>query len=232
MARTKQTQQRRRKVASPKSTSTPADRVSSPQSSHASPSSIDSNSATQTLNMGSSMEGTNGTEQDNTSLIEEILGNNSVQNDTEEASENSNVNEGNSSIAVKLFEENHSDSDVSKSQKIPVEAPKKNERKLSQRSKILKEIRFFRRTNHKLVPKLAFCRLVKEIVSRIPGIDETLRIQTLALEALHEAAESFLVRFFEESNLCAFHSRRVTVMRKDMKFLKVLKYRTGYPKLI
>ena len=52
------------------------------------------------------------------------------------------------------------------------------------------------------------------------------RIQSLALEALQEAAEAFLIRFLEEANLCAIHAKRVTLMPKDMDLIKKIKYNT------
>ena len=35
--------------------------------------------------------------------------------------------------------------------------------------------------------------------------------------ALQEAAEAFLIRLLEDTNLCAIHAKRVTMMPKDMK---------------
>lgn len=34
--------------------------------------------------------------------------------------------------------------------------------------------------------------------------------------AIQEAAEAYLVAFFEDTNLCAIHAKRVTIMPKDM----------------
>ena len=34
--------------------------------------------------------------------------------------------------------------------------------------------------------------------------------------ALQEAAEAYLVGYFEDANLCAIHAKRVTVMPRDM----------------
>ena len=75
-----------------------------------------------------------------------------------------------------------------------------------------------------MIPKLSFCRLVKEILLETVPHDTPFRIQVLALEALQEAAEHFLVRFFEESYLCSVHAKRVTLMCKDLRLLKALKY--------
>lgn len=40
------------------------------------------------------------------------------------------------------------------------------------------------------------------------------RWQAEALMALQEAAEHYLVHLFEDSNLCAIHAKRVTIMVK------------------
>ena len=60
---------------------------------------------------------------------------------------------------------------------------------------------------------MPFQRLVKEIAG---NIDPTLRFQSQALLALQEAAEAYLVGLFEDTNLCAIHARRVTIMQRDM----------------
>lgn len=38
--------------------------------------------------------------------------------------------------------------------------------------------------------------------------------------ALQEAAESYLVTLFEDTNLCAIHAKRVTIMTKDLQLAK------------
>ena len=38
------------------------------------------------------------------------------------------------------------------------------------------------------------------------------RFQASAVLALQEAAEAYLVGLFEDSNLCAIHAKRVTIM--------------------
>lgn len=44
-----------------------------------------------------------------------------------------------------------------------------------------------------------------------------IRYQGSALLALHEAAEAYLVGFFEDSYICTYHAKRVTLMAKDMR---------------
>jgi histone H3/H4 len=46
------------------------------------------------------------------------------------------------------------------------------------------------------------------------------RVQLLALEALQEAAEMYLVQFFEDSMLCAIHSKRITLMANDLQLVR------------
>jgi histone H3/H4 len=43
-----------------------------------------------------------------------------------------------------------------------------------------------------------------------------LRFQSHAVLALQEAAEAYLVGLFEDTNLCAIHAKRVTIMSKDV----------------
>ena len=42
------------------------------------------------------------------------------------------------------------------------------------------------------------------------------RFTATAIKALQEAAEAYLVGLFEDTNLCAIHAKRVTIMPKDI----------------
>lgn len=77
----------------------------------------------------------------------------------------------------------------------------------------LREIRRYQKSTELLIRKIPFYRLVREIAQEFK-ID--LRFQSMALMALQEAAEAYLVGLFEDTNLCAVHARRVTIMPKDM----------------
>ena len=46
--------------------------------------------------------------------------------------------------------------------------------------------------------------------------EEQLRWTTVALQVLQIAAEDYMVGLFEDSYLCTLHSKRVTLMAKDM----------------
>ncbi len=41
-----------------------------------------------------------------------------------------------------------------------------------------------------------------------------------AILALQEAAEAYLVGLFEDTNLCAIHAKRVTIMPKDIQLAR------------
>lgn len=77
----------------------------------------------------------------------------------------------------------------------------------------LREIRRYQKSTDLLLRKLPFQRLVREIAQ---DFKNDLRFQSTAILALQEAAEAYLVGLFEDSNLCAIHAKRVTIMPKDM----------------
>ena len=75
------------------------------------------------------------------------------------------------------------------------------------------EIRRYQKTTELLIRKLPFARLVREIAQ---DFKTDLRFQADAIAALQEASEAYLVGLFEDTNLCAIHARRVTIMPKDI----------------
>jgi histone H3-like centromeric protein A len=103
----------------------------------------------------------------------------------------------------------------------------------------LREIRHFQKTTQLLLRKLPFARVVREVSS---ACNPTLSLQTSsslspyppacqvcmnlspsafrwqasALEALQNAAEDYLVKLFEDANLCCLHAKRVTIMPRDI----------------
>ncbi|KAL1420770.1 hypothetical protein MTO96_023811 [Rhipicephalus appendiculatus] len=81
----------------------------------------------------------------------------------------------------------------------------------------LREIRRYQKSTELLVRKLPFQRLVREISQ---DMQLNLRFQNSALLALQEATEAYVVSLFEDSNLCAIHARRVTIMPKDIQLAK------------
>eukprot|EP01121_Diplochlamys_sp_Union-15-3_P005498 TRINITY_DN1583_c0_g1_i2.p1 TRINITY_DN1583_c0_g1~~TRINITY_DN1583_c0_g1_i2.p1 ORF type:complete len:136 (+),score=17.54 TRINITY_DN1583_c0_g1_i2:126-533(+) len=81
----------------------------------------------------------------------------------------------------------------------------------------LREIRRFQKSTELIIRKIAFQRLVREIAS---DYKTDLRFQNAAICALHEAAENYLVGLFEDTNLCAVHAKRITVMPKDVQLAR------------
>jgi histone H3 len=77
----------------------------------------------------------------------------------------------------------------------------------------LREIRKYQKSTELLIRKLPFQRLVREIAQ---GFMTDLRFQSSAVLALQEAAETYLVSLFEDTNLAAIHAKRVTIMPKDL----------------
>ena len=77
----------------------------------------------------------------------------------------------------------------------------------------LREIRRYQKSTELLIRKLPFQRLVRELTQEVRG---DLRFQSTSLLAAHEASEAYLVGLFEDTNLCAIHAKRVTIMPKDI----------------
>ncbi|CAG7929506.1 unnamed protein product [Penicillium olsonii] len=86
----------------------------------------------------------------------------------------------------------------------------------------LREIRKYQRSYDLLIAKLPFARLVREVaLDLLPAdVGAELRWQSHAILALQEAAEAFLVHLFEDTNLCAIHAKRVTIMQKDIQLAR------------
>ena len=81
----------------------------------------------------------------------------------------------------------------------------------------LREIRKYQKSTELLIRKLPFQRLVREIAQ---DFNTELRFQSHAILALQEAAEAYLIGLFEDTNLCAIHAKRVTIMPKDIQLAR------------
>ncbi|KAM5146747.1 histone H3-like centromeric protein A [Mantella aurantiaca] len=98
--------------------------------------------------------------------------------------------------------------------------PRRNARKRYRPgARALMEIRKYQKSTDLLLRKAPFARLVKEVC-----LDYTRGVpfmwQSLAIMALQEAAEAFLVRLFEDSYLCSLHAKRVTLFIQDMQLAR------------
>jgi histone H3 len=81
----------------------------------------------------------------------------------------------------------------------------------------LREICKYQKNTDLLMRKAPFQRLVREIAC---GIKLDLRMQSTALLALQEAVEAYLVGLFNNTNECALHAKRATIMPKDMQLAR------------
>jgi histone H3 len=80
------------------------------------------------------------------------------------------------------------------------------------------KIRKYQKSTDLLIRKKLFQHLVRKIIQDCPGYwhKPPLRMQSTALLALQEAAEMYLVRYFEDCNTCALHGKRVAIFDRDM----------------
>ena len=63
---------------------------------------------------------------------------------------------------------------------------------------------------------------VRDIALRVRG---QLKWQTRAILHLHEALEDFLIDYLNDSNICATHARRVTLMDENIVVVSMVRYR-------
>uniref|UniRef100_A0A673ZW29 Core Histone H2A/H2B/H3 domain-containing protein n=2 Tax=Salmo trutta TaxID=8032 RepID=A0A673ZW29_SALTR len=81
----------------------------------------------------------------------------------------------------------------------------------------LREIRRYQKSTELLIRKLPLQRLVREIAQ---DSKTDLRFQSSVVMALQESSEAYLVGLFEDTNLCAIHAKRVTIMPKDIQLAR------------
>ena len=79
---------------------------------------------------------------------------------------------------------------------------------------------FLQQSTELLIRKLPFQRLIRELAQ---DFRNDLRFQSSAVLALQEASEAYLVGLFEDTNLCAIHAKRVTIMPKDILLAKKIR---------
>lgn len=93
----------------------------------------------------------------------------------------------------------------------------KKKRRFRPGTRAVMEIRKYQRSTETLIRKLPFQRLCREVALEL---DPALRFQSEAVRALQEACEAYLVGLFEDTQLCAIHAKRVTIMPKDMELAR------------
>lgn len=76
----------------------------------------------------------------------------------------------------------------------------------------LRDIRKYQRSTELILRRLPFQRLVRHCVQEWKS---DARFQAAALLALQEAAETYIVKLYEDMNQLAVHAKRVTILEKD-----------------
>eukprot|EP00349_Pseudokeronopsis_sp_Brazil_P008061 CAMPEP_0202967808 /NCGR_PEP_ID=MMETSP1396-20130829/12813_1 /ASSEMBLY_ACC=CAM_ASM_000872 /TAXON_ID= /ORGANISM="Pseudokeronopsis sp., Strain Brazil" /LENGTH=153 /DNA_ID=CAMNT_0049693299 /DNA_START=123 /DNA_END=584 /DNA_ORIENTATION=+ len=106
-----------------------------------------------------------------------------------------------------------------KKKSAPAEGGVKEKRKIRFRpgTVALREIKRYQKRSELLLPRAPFQRLVRQVTE---AVDSELRFQATALSALQEACEAYIVGLFEDTNLCAIHANRSTIMKKDMELAR------------
>ncbi|TFY80537.1 hypothetical protein EWM64_g3471 [Hericium alpestre] len=102
----------------------------------------------------------------------------------------------------------------------PAPIPVKKAHRFHPGTVALREICRYQKSTELLICKLPFQHLVCEIAY---GIKPDMRFQSSAIMALQEAAEAYLVSLFEDTNLAAIHTKRVTIQQKDLALARRLR---------
>eukprot|EP00966_Prymnesium_polylepis_P291451 6731776-Prymnesium_polylepis.1 len=87
----------------------------------------------------------------------------------------------------------------------------------------LREIRKYQKNTELLIRKLPFQRFVRELANDVTNMvahPQGYRWQSGAIMALQEAAESYVVHLFEDTQLNSIHAKRVTIMVKDIQLAR------------
>tara|TARA_B100000161_G_scaffold264608_1_gene238275 strand:+ start:4202 stop:4648 length:447 start_codon:yes stop_codon:yes gene_type:complete len=103
-------------------------------------------------------------------------------------------------------------------QKRFVRSPVKKKRRFKRHRsgfRVRQEIRREFYSDRLSIPKRAFARLCREILSNQHVIID--RMESSALEALQRAAEYHLISLFRHTNEFAMHSKRVTIQPQDLR---------------
>lgn len=111
---------------------------------------------------------------------------------------------------------------VPATKKTPVLSAKKKPHRFRAGTVALREIRKFQKSFDLLLPKAPFRRLIKEMVNDVSterhlGTAKITRVTEDGYLALQEAAEAYIVQFFQMTNRFAIHGKRVTLTRDDAK---------------
>ena len=77
----------------------------------------------------------------------------------------------------------------------------------------LRDIKKYQKYEKRLCGKAALVRRIRDCMSTY---DPDMRIKAVAVDCIHEAAESYLLSMLEDASLCTFHAKRLTLYKKDV----------------
>ncbi|KAI6647120.1 histone H3.3-like [Oopsacas minuta] len=86
--------------------------------------------------------------------------------------------------------------------------------------RIIQEIKYYQKSTHPLIFRGSFYKVVIQICREL---QIQCRWNIVALEALQEALELYLVMFLSDANLLAYHTGRVTLFPRDIQLLQRLR---------
>ena len=90
----------------------------------------------------------------------------------------------------------------------------------------LREIRRYQKSTDLMIPKLPYQKLIREITvdqCKKTKDGNDWRWQGVAILASQTAAEDYLTVQLEDANVCALHTKRCTVMPKDIQLVRRIK---------
>ena len=90
-------------------------------------------------------------------------------------------------------------------------------------TRALLEIRKFQRRTDLLIKRLSFERFVREIAQDYMAAP---RFRPDAIDALQTAAEDYLVKLFEDTNLICIHAKRQTISVRDLQLARRIRGET------
>lgn len=107
-----------------------------------------------------------------------------------------------------------------KDRRLKIGKSKDLKKKISPSRLALYEIEKYQRSTALLIQKIPFAKLVKEVTEEFADASRDIRWQSMAILALQEASEAYLVGLLEHTNLLALHAKRITIMKKDMQLAR------------
>ena len=79
------------------------------------------------------------------------------------------------------------------------------------------EIRFYQKSTTMLLRRMPFLCLIRELAQ---DFKTDLQFTVEAAYAIQSTSEDYLVRLFEDTNLCTIHTKRMTIMPKDIQLAR------------